>query len=101
MSNLFDLSGRVAMVSGAASGMGKAMSLALAQHGADLMLLDINSDGLAQTASSIQALGRRAIPVTCDVSQPEQIRPMFAQFDRDFGQLDFLANVAGEGLLGK
>lgn len=101
MSELFNLAGRVAIVSGAASGMGKAMSLALAEHGADLMLLDLNGDGLAQTAASIHALGRRAIPVTCDVSRPEQIRPMFAQLDREFGQVDFLANVAGEGLLGK
>ncbi len=101
MSELFNLAGRVAVVSGAASGMGKAMSLALAEHGADLMLLDLNADGLAQTTASIQALGRRAIPVTCDVSNPEQIRKMFARLDQEFGQIDFLGNVAGEGLLGK
>lgn len=101
MSDLFDLSGRVAMVSGAASGMGKAMSLALAEHGADLMLLDLNADGLAQTAADIQALGRRAISATCDVSNPKHIRATFAQLDRDFGRIDFLGNVAGEGLLGK
>lgn len=101
MSDLFDLSGRVAMVSGAASGMGKAMSLALAEHGADLMVLDLNADGLAQTAADIQALGRRAMAATCDVSNPEQIRATFAQLDREFGRIDFLGNVAGEGLLGK
>ncbi len=101
MSKLFDLTGRVAMVSGAASGMGKAMSLALAEHGADLMLLDLNTDGLEQTAAAIRAIGRKASPVTCNVSDPNQIRPMFAQFDREFSQLDFLANVAGEGVLGK
>ena len=99
--NLFDLTGRVALVSGAAQGMGRAMSLALAQYGADLMLADLNESGLQQTADSIAKLGRRAIPVRCDVSKPDEIRPMFEQLDREFGRIDFLANVAGEGILGK
>ena len=97
----FDLRGRVALVSGAASGMGRAMALALAEHGADLMLADRNEGGLAATAEEIGQLGRRAIGVRCDVSQPDQIRPMFAQLDREFGQIDFLGNVAGDGILGR
>lgn len=96
---LFDLSGRVALVSGAASGLGRAMSLALAEAGADLMLADTNSAGMSQTADRITQLGRRAIPVTCDVSQPNEIRALFAQLDREFGRLDFLGNVAGEAVL--
>ena len=99
--NLFDLTGRVALVSGAAQGMGRAMSLALAQYGADLMLADLNESGLQQTADSIAKLGRRAIPVRSDVSTPDEIRPMFEQLDREFSRIDFLANVAGEGILGK
>ncbi|HLQ45708.1 MAG TPA: SDR family oxidoreductase, partial [Planctomycetaceae bacterium] len=99
--DLFDLSGRVALVSGAAQGLGRAMSIALAEFGADLMLADLNDEGLTRTAETIRAIGRRAVPVRCDVSQPEQIRPMFAQLDREWGRIDFLANVAGEGLLGK
>lgn len=101
MSSLFDLSGRVAVVSGAASGMGRAMSLALADAGADLMLVDINADGLRATAEEIARMGRRAIAAVCDVSQPAQIRELFAQVDREFGQVDVLGNVAGEGLLAK
>jgi NAD(P)-dependent dehydrogenase (short-subunit alcohol dehydrogenase family) len=100
VSGLFDLSGRVALVSGAASGMGRAMSLALAEHGADLMLLDLNESGVNQTADSIKAMGRKAIASTCDVSQPEAIRSMFRVLDREFGRIDFLGNVAGEGVLG-
>ena len=96
---LFDLTGRVALVSGAASGMGRAMSLALAQHGADLMLADLNAEGVRQTAEQIVALGRRAVAVTCNVSEPEAIRDLFARLDRIFGQIDFLANVAGEGIM--
>ena len=98
---LFDLSNRVALVSGAASGMGRASALALAEHGADLMLADLNTDGLQRTAADIAALGRRAVPVTCDVSNPVAIQEMFARLDREFGRIDFLGNIAGEGILAK
>ena len=64
-SNLFDLTGRVALVSGAAQGMGRAMATALAEAGADLMLVDINTAGVEQTAQRLAAVGRRAVPVTC------------------------------------
>jgi NAD(P)-dependent dehydrogenase (short-subunit alcohol dehydrogenase family) len=100
-SDYFNLSGRVALVSGAASGMGRAMSLALAEYGADLMVVDRNVEGVERTAHEIVQIGRRATPVRCDVSQPEQIRAMFAQLDRDFGQIDFLGNVAGDSIMGK
>jgi NAD(P)-dependent dehydrogenase (short-subunit alcohol dehydrogenase family) len=95
---LFDLSGRVGLVSGAAQGMGRAMALALAEAGADLMLADINSAGVEKTAEQISRLGRRAIAVTCNVSQPEQIKVIFGKLDRDFGRIDFLGNVAGEAV---
>ena len=98
MSNLFDLSGRVALVSGAAQGMGRAMALALAEAGADLLLLDVNAAGAEQTAGHIAGLGRRALAVACDVSLPEQIRAAFAVLDREYGKIDFLGNVAGEAV---
>jgi NAD(P)-dependent dehydrogenase (short-subunit alcohol dehydrogenase family) len=100
-STLFDLTGRVALVSGAASGLGRAMSLALAEHGADLVLADLNTAGVERTAQDAARLGRRAVPATCDVSRPEEVRGLFARLDRDFGRVDFLGNVAGEGVLGK
>ena len=99
-SNLFDLTGRVAG-SGAAQGLGRAMALALAEAGADLLLADRNTAGVQQTAEQIAGLGRQAVPVTCDVSEPAQIRALFAQLDREFGRIDFLGNVAGEGVLGR
>src|SRR5688500_15965343 len=101
MSKLFDLSGRVAVVSGAAQGMGRAAALALAEHGADLWLLDLNADGAKATAREIEALGRRATAVTCDVSNLDQIRRFFAQLDAAGGQIDFLANIAGEAILAR
>src|SRR6185436_19882694 len=95
--SLFDLSGKNALVSGAAQGMGRAMALALAEAGADLMLVDLNPAGGEATAQDIRSLGRRAAFVTCNVSEPEQIRALFRQLDGDFGRVDFLGNVAGEG----
>jgi NAD(P)-dependent dehydrogenase (short-subunit alcohol dehydrogenase family) len=100
ISTLFDLSGRVALVSGAGRGMGRAMALALAEAGADLMLMGRSVAGVENTAAEIQKLGRRAVAVACDVSQPEQIRSVFARLDREFGRIDFLGNVAGEAVLG-
>lgn len=95
---LFDLTDRVALVSGAASGMGRQMALGLAEVGADLVLADINQAGMEATAHDISRLGRRALPVLCDVSKPEQIRAMFATLDRGYGRIDVLGNVAGEGV---
>jgi len=100
ISTLFDLSGRVALVSGAGRGMGRAMALALAEAGADLMLMGRSLAGVENTAAEIQKLGRRAVAVACDVSEPQQIRSVFAQLDREFGRIDFLGNVAGEAVLG-
>ena len=97
--SLFDLSGRVALVTGAASGMGRATALALAQYGADVVLADRNAAGLADTAGHIAALGRTAIPVTCDVSRKDGISSLFARLDSDCGRIDFLGNIAGDGIL--
>ncbi len=95
---LFDLSGRVAIVSGAASGMGRITSIAYAEVGADVVLLDINEVGAQETAHEIEKLGRRALPVRCDISDPEQIRAMFQRVDSELGRVDVLSNIAGEGI---
>ncbi len=96
---LFDLTGRVALVTGAAQGMGRSMAIALAEAGADVMICDLNESSLQATAAHIQGLGRRAVPVVCDITVVEQIRAMFAQLDREFGRIDILGNVAGPGKL--
>ena len=59
------------------------------------MLADINETGAQRTAREIETLGRRAVPVRCDVSEPDQIRALFEQPDDEFGRIDVLANVAG------
>ncbi len=97
MQELFSLDGRVALVTGAAQGMGRAMALAFADAGADLLIADINIDGLQDTGSDIEKRGRRALPVKCDVTNIDEIRAMFAQLDVEFGRIDVLGNVAGPG----
>ena len=89
------------MVTGAAQGMGRATALALADAGADLLIADINTAALDATATLIREMGRRVLPVTCDVTSIEQIRAMFAELDQKFARLDILGNVAGPGQLGK
>lgn len=98
-SNLFDLSHKVALVTGTAQGMGRAMAVALAEAGADLMLVDRNEAGAHETAATIQHLGRRALVARCDVSEPAQIRELYQRLDAEFGRIDFLGNVAGDGIL--
>ncbi|NKB68439.1 MAG: SDR family oxidoreductase [Candidatus Latescibacteria bacterium] len=99
MHPLFDLTGRVAVVSGAARGMGRAIATGLAEVGADLLLADLDLEGAQRTAAELAQLGHRALAQQCDMSDPEQVRALFARLDREFGQIDVLANVAGEGVL--
>ncbi len=96
---MFDLTGKVALVTGAAQGMGRAMALALAEAGADTLLVDRNEVGLRATAASIEGLGRRAVVAPCDVSDPARIRELFKRLDAEFDRIDFLGNVAGDGIL--
>jgi len=98
--NMFDLTGRVAVITGAAQGMGRAMALALAEHGANLVLLDRNAAGIEATAHTITGLGRKALPLAGDVTSPEHIDGVFATIDKEFGRCDILGNVAGEAKAG-
>ncbi len=97
---LFDLSGRVAMVSGGASGMGRQMALGFAEAGADIVIAEINLRGAEITSAEIESLGRRAIPVECNVSDIEQVRSLYKTIDSEFGHIDIVGNVAGEGHIG-
>jgi NAD(P)-dependent dehydrogenase (short-subunit alcohol dehydrogenase family) len=96
MTNLFDLTGRIAVVTGSAQGMGRAMAIALAEAGADAVLLDRNQAGIEATAHSIQALGRKALPIAGDVTDTDHMDRVFATVDSVFGRVDILGNVAGE-----
>ena len=98
--NMFDLSGRVAMVTGTAQGMGRAMALALAEAGADVVLLDRNAADNDKTAHAISEMGRRTLPISCDISKIKDIDRVYAKVDKAFGRIDILGNVAGEARVG-
>src|SRR5262245_26155123 len=93
--SLFDLSGRVAVVTGAASGLGEAIAVGLAQAGADVAVADLNLPGAQATAAQIEAAGRRALALRCDVQREDDIERLFAEVDRVFGRLDILVNDVG------
>lgn len=99
--SLFDLSGKVAVVSGAAQGLGQATALAVAQAGADTVLVDRNLEGAKATAEQVRSFGRKTISAGTDVSDPDAIRELFLQVDVEFGRVDFLGNIAGDGHLAK
>jgi NAD(P)-dependent dehydrogenase (short-subunit alcohol dehydrogenase family) len=89
------LNGKVALVTGAASGIGKACALALAEAGAQVVAADINASGAQATVDAIAGFQRRAIPVTADVGDLGQIDAMVKQALAAFGQIDILVNNAG------
>jgi NAD(P)-dependent dehydrogenase (short-subunit alcohol dehydrogenase family) len=91
----FDLSGRVAVVTGAAHGIGRAIALALARQGAAVAACDLDEAALARAIDEIETVGRRALAVRGDVGDPAQIERFFAAFDRVFDRLDVLVNNVG------
>lgn len=99
--SLFDLTGKVSVISGAAQGLGQATALAVAQAGSDVILVDRNRAGAEDTAETVRSSGRKARVLAADVSEPEAIRELFREVDRDFGRVDFLGNIAGDGHLAK
>jgi 3-oxoacyl-[acyl-carrier protein] reductase len=87
--------GRQALVTGAASGIGRAIALALAREGADLYLIDINADGLTATAEAARAHGVAVATRICDLREPAAITATVAALRERFGTLHILVNNAG------
>lgn len=97
-----ELKGKVALITGGARGIGKAIAECFARKGADLVIADISSDSAAATAKELTALGIRASALKLDVSKSDEVAAAFGEIMKQFGRLDILVNNAGitrDGLL--
>ena len=96
----FDLSGQVSLITGAARGLGRAISLALANAGSDLALGLRDVNGASGLVREIQSMGRKALPLQMDVTDLAQISSAIQKAADHFGKLDILVNNAGNGTSG-
>ena len=87
--------GKVAFVTGAASGIGRAAAVAFAAEGAHVAILDRSEDALQQTAEAVRSAGGEVLAIACDVSSPDQVESAVARTVEAFGRLDIAFNNAG------
>lgn len=92
---MFSLKGRVAVVTGASSGLGLQMAQGFAEQGADLVVMARRLDKLKVIAAEFQAKGTRCLPIQCDVTNTEEINRAAAQVIAEYGKVDILVNNAG------
>jgi NAD(P)-dependent dehydrogenase (short-subunit alcohol dehydrogenase family) len=95
---MFSLEGRVAIVTGSGTGIGRATAWVLAEHGADVVLAARRAELLEQTAASIRGLGRRALVVPTDVTDSEACERLVVGTIEEYGHVDVLVNNAGGGI---
>jgi len=92
---LFDLSGRVAIVTGGSMGLGRQMAEGLAEMGANLVLCARNKERCEQAVEELRQLGAKTLALGCDVKNPEQVHEVVQQTVSQFGRIDILINNAG------
>jgi NAD(P)-dependent dehydrogenase (short-subunit alcohol dehydrogenase family) len=95
MNATYDFKGKVAFVTGAANGIGRAAAFAFARAGARVALADVSEEGLGETASLIATQGGETIAVKCNVTKSEDVKAALARTIDAFGRLDFAFNNAG------
>ena len=101
MNNMFDLTGKVAVVTGASSGLGYDAAYAYAEYGADVVLLARRYERLVALKEKIESeTGRRALAIKCDVMVEEEVKAAVEQAIAEFGKIDILLNDAGTNILG-
>src|SRR5688500_6112746 len=91
----FDLTGKVAIVTGASRGLGQTFARALARAGADLVITSRTLDALAPFQAEVESMGRRAVPLALDVRSEDSIRTMVAEAAKAYPRIDILVNNAG------
>ena len=97
MKNLFDLKGKIALVTGASSGLGVQFAKALANQGADIAITARRTDKLELVKKEIESLGVKCFMIKCDVGKTEEIVSMVAAVKEHYGRIDILINNAGVG----
>ena len=100
MTDLFNLKGKVALVTGASSGLGVQFAKALAGQGADIVISARRLEKLEAVKKEIEALGVKCFAVKCDVTDNQQVIDMVKAVEAEFGKIDILVNNAGYGLFG-
>ncbi len=95
------LKGKVALVTGAASGLGRGIAIALAREGCDLVLVDVDEEGMRETASLIEGAGRSCLAKKADVSSRAQMERLAEEVHSEWGRVDVLVNNAGVGVGGE
>lgn len=100
MNSLFDLTGKVAVITGASSGIGSEAALAYAESGADTALLARRVEKLEEVKKKIEATGKRVITVECDVTDEESVKKAVDEVIKYYGHIDILLNNAGVAVKG-
>ena len=95
MSDLFSLEDKIAVVTGASRGLGRAMALGLAGAGADIVAIATRRENAADTVAEVESLGRRAVSVQCRQQEPAEVRRAISESMDAYGQIDILVNNAG------
>ncbi len=95
--DVFSLAGRSALVTGAGQGLGRGIAEGLAQFGADVAVVDIDAESAGRAADDLNAAGGRAVSLTCDVSDQQQVRSAVEQAIDALGKIDILVANAGVG----
>lgn len=92
---MFDLSGKIAIVTGARRGIGRGIALSLVQAGADVVVSDVSLEDCQKVVGEVEALGRKGLAVKCDVSKKAEVDEMVQKTVAEFGKVDILVNNAG------
>ncbi len=95
MKDCFDITGKVALVTGASSGLGAEFSKILAYRGADVVMLARRKEKLEKMAEEVRQYGHKVLPITCDVTDKEQVQAAVDQAVKVFSKIDILVNNAG------